>query len=67
MDTKTRPKMPFRFWINELRPGSGGNFRLDLPRGGLAPPILCQLPGALAVGSNSAAERRARRRRNLLR
>jgi hypothetical protein len=29
MDTKTRPKMPFRFWINELRPGSGGNFRLE--------------------------------------
>jgi hypothetical protein len=28
--------------------GRGG--WLDLPRGGLAPPILCQLPGALRVG-----------------
>jgi hypothetical protein len=31
--------------------GSGG--WLDLPRGGLSPPILCQLPGALRVGSKS--------------
>src|SRR5271169_5820220 len=29
--------------------GRGG--WLDLPRGGLAPPILCQLPGALRSGS----------------
>src|SRR5580693_4125047 len=29
--------------------GRGG--WLDLPRGGLAPPILCQLPGALGDGS----------------
>src|ERR1700738_88333 len=29
--------------------GRGG--WLDLPRGGLAPPILCHLPGALRVGS----------------
>src|SRR5882672_3543932 len=29
--------------------GRGG--WLDLPRGGLAPPILCQLPGALAYGT----------------
>src|SRR5215467_1114832 len=37
--------------------GRGG--WLDLPRGGLSPPILCQLPGALADGppadSRSAA------------
>src|SRR3979411_167027 len=26
---------------------------LDLPRGGLSPPILCQLPGALSDGSDS--------------
>ena len=31
--------------------GRGG--WLDLPRGGLAPPILCQLPGALRVWSKS--------------
>src|SRR5258708_1295037 len=31
--------------------GRGG--WLDLPRGGLSPPILCQLPGALRDGSNS--------------
>src|ERR1700682_2039885 len=31
--------------------GRGG--WLDLPRGGLAPPILCQLPGALRDGSQS--------------
>src|SRR3984893_13106898 len=31
--------------------GRGG--WLDLPRGGLAPPILCQLPGALRYGSNA--------------
>src|SRR5207247_6081919 len=31
--------------------GRGG--WLDLPRGGLAPPILCQLPGALSVGSKA--------------
>src|SRR5215470_9524405 len=30
--------------------GRGG--WLDLPRGGLAPPILCQLPGALRCGSS---------------
>src|SRR5208282_665068 len=29
--------------------GRGG--WLDLPRGGLSPPILCQLPGALGIGS----------------
>src|SRR5262249_37660011 len=29
--------------------GRGG--WLDLPRGGLSPPILCQLPGALRLGS----------------
>jgi hypothetical protein len=32
--------------------GRGG--WLDLPRGGLAPPILCQLPGALRDGSFAA-------------
>jgi hypothetical protein len=31
--------------------GRGG--WLDLPRGGLPPPILCQLPGALSVGSTA--------------
>src|SRR5258708_5319377 len=31
--------------------GRGG--WLDLPRGGLAPPILCQLPGAHSLGSSS--------------
>src|ERR1700674_1735813 len=31
--------------------GRGG--WLDLPRGGLSPPILCQLPGALRYGSSS--------------
>ena len=31
--------------------GRGG--WLDLPRGGLSPPILCQLPGALRTGSIS--------------
>src|ERR1035438_1848003 len=31
--------------------GRGG--WLDLPRGGLAPPILCQLPGALRIGSTT--------------
>jgi len=31
--------------------GRGG--WLDLPRGGLAPPILCQLPGALGDGSET--------------
>src|SRR5271163_3486061 len=30
---------------------------LNLPRGGLAPPILCQLPGALRVGSKAADHR----------
>src|SRR5271165_2424771 len=30
--------------------GRGG--WLDLPRGGLSPPILCQLPGALSFGSD---------------
>src|SRR5215467_11845896 len=38
--------------------GRGG--WLDLPRGGLAPPILCQLPGALSSGSNSAVPLRRR-------
>src|ERR1700674_5834824 len=33
--------------------GRGG--WLDLPRGGLSPPILCQLPGALRVGSEPAS------------
>src|SRR4029077_11561751 len=32
--------------------GRGG--WLDLARGGLAPPILCQLPGALGLGSSAA-------------
>src|ERR1035438_1378583 len=31
--------------------GRGG--WLDLPRGGLSPPILCQLPGALRVGPST--------------
>src|SRR5215831_3986494 len=31
--------------------GRGGS--LDLPRGGLSPPILCQHPGALRVGSGT--------------
>src|ERR1035438_9764375 len=38
--------------------GRGG--WLDLPRGGLAPPILCQLPGALRVGSISEVGTRNR-------
>src|SRR6202795_615172 len=33
--------------------GRGG--WLDLPRGGLSPPILCQLPGALRSGSGTVA------------
>src|SRR5580704_2590074 len=43
--------------------GRGG--WLDLPRGGLSPPILCQLPGARRFGSLSAAELRCRRRQVL--
>src|SRR5258708_25299395 len=35
--------------ISCITRGRGG--WLDLPRGGLAPPILCQLPGALREGS----------------
>src|SRR5437660_12909454 len=35
--------------------GRGG--WLDLPRGGLAPPILCQLPGALCLGSSASLSR----------
>src|SRR6202521_6017473 len=34
--------------------GRGG--WLDLPRGGLAPPILCQLPGALCLGAKADAD-----------
>jgi hypothetical protein len=41
--------------------GRGG--WLDLPRGGLAPPILCQLPGALRDGSWTASPVRCRRGR----
>src|SRR6516164_5215020 len=37
--------------ISCITRGRGG--WLDLPRGGLAPPILCQLPGALGVGPDS--------------
>ena len=35
--------------------GRGG--WLGLPRGGLSPPILCQLPRALRVGSNASVQR----------
>src|SRR5580700_1575737 len=38
--------------------GRGG--WLNLPRGGLAPPILCQLPGALGSGSRAAVGRSSR-------
>jgi hypothetical protein len=42
--------------------GRGG--WLDLPRGGLAPPILCQLPGALADGSRAVLAAKCRRVRS---
>jgi hypothetical protein len=39
--------------------GRGG--WLDLPRGGLSPPILCQLPGALRVGPKNETARAVER------
>jgi hypothetical protein len=41
--------------ISCITRGRGG--WLDLPRGGLPPPILCQLPGALRDGSTAADQR----------
>jgi hypothetical protein len=45
-------RLPSRAETSCITRGRGG--WLDLPRGGLAPPILCQLPGALGIGSWAA-------------
>jgi hypothetical protein len=42
-------RLPSRAEHSCITRGRGG--WLNLPRGGLSPPILCQLPGALGVGS----------------
>src|SRR5271168_5472451 len=47
-------RLPSRAETSCITRGRGG--WLDLPRGGLAPPILCQLPGALTHGSKSRCQ-----------
>src|SRR3977135_3041513 len=52
-------RLPSRAETSCITRGRGG--WLNLPRGGLPPPILCQLPGALSSGSSRATNSYTRR------